>query len=71
MAHRFLPGEKVRIIGGTFEGYSAEVLGPDAHAPLLEGADDATAVPVVVNIFGRATQLRLFPELLVPDDWPA
>jgi transcription antitermination factor NusG len=64
MAEQFQPGDRVRVTGGTFQSYIGVVMPTGSEAKALEGIDEATAIPVEIDIFGRQVPMRMPPDLL-------
>jgi transcription antitermination factor NusG len=64
----YRPGDRVRIVDGTFLGMAGEVLGHEQAEERLRTAEQATVRPtgeavwVLVGLFGRPVPINLMPD---------
>jgi transcription antitermination factor NusG len=64
MDEQFKPGDRVKVSSGTFESFIGVVLPAGSEAKTLEGVDEATAIPVEIDVFGRKVPVGIPPDLL-------
>ena len=69
---RFPPGERVRIVAGTFTGMSGTIITADEAVQRVPGAvtgpevDEGRMYWLLVSVFGQDIPVELAREVLVP-----